>query len=161
MNYNRAWILLPLLAFASPAAAHSFSSGDITITHPYLRSTPPAATNGAGYMVLTNEGAEADTLLAIETPAAEEVQFHRTVITEGIASMQPLEGGFEIPAGAEVVIGEDGTHLMLVNLTQPIQEGEPVEATLTFEKAGTVEVRFEVEPLGKLVDQHAGGGHDE
>jgi len=161
MNYMRALILLPLLAATSTVSAHGFTHGDITITHPFLRSTPPAATNGAGYMVVTNMGSDPDTLLAIETPAAEEVQFHRTVITDGIASMQPVEGGFEIPAGGEVVVGDKGTHLMLVNVTQPIREGEIIEATLTFEKAGELEMYFEVEPLGKVIDQHAGGGHGE
>lgn len=159
MKVLRAVAVAIALAAPSSASAHGFTHGNITITHPFLRETPPTARNGAGCLVLTNVGSEADTLLAVETSAAREVQFHRTVIEDGIASMRPIENGFRIPAGEEVVIGEGGTHLMLVDLAQPIREGELVEATLIFEESGMLQMYFEVEPVRKVVNQHAVGGH--
>ena len=158
---KRRSILVLLAAFVVPGSAlgHGFKIGNLSITHPFFRATPPGVSTGGGYMVITNNGTEADRLLGIETTIADSVEFHRTVVTDGIASMQPVEGGFEIPAGAQTVIGDDGTHVMLVGVREQIIEGGIYDATLIFEKAGRYEMYFEVEPLAKLIDQHKDGGH--
>ena len=140
-----------------PASAHGFTIGELEIVHPFLRATPPKATTAAGYMVIRNGGSTSDRLLRIETTAAEKVEFHRTVVEGGIAKMQPIKEGFEIPAGGEVRLGADGTHAMLVvDLTGPIDLGFLIDATLVFEKAGALPMTFEVEPAGtKLEDTEA------
>ena len=48
--------LLCLLAFASPASAHSFKLGALEIGHPWARETPPSAQTGAGYFTVKNTG---------------------------------------------------------------------------------------------------------
>ena len=140
-----------------PASAHGFTIGELEIVHPFLRATPPKATTAAGYMVIRNGGSTSDRLLRIETTAAEKVEFHRTVVEGGIAKMQPIKEGFEIPAGGEFRLGADGTHAMLVvDLTGPIDLGFLIDATLVFEKAGALPMTFEVEPAGtKLEDTEA------
>lgn len=152
--------LLALVFLASlliaPASAHGFKIGEIEIVHPFLRATPPKATTAAGYMVLRNEGSAPDRLLRIETTAAGRVEFHRSVVEDGIAKMQPIKEGFEIPAGGEFRLGADGTHAMLVGLTGPVDLGFLIDATLVFEKAGALPMTFEVEPAGtKLEDTEA------
>ena len=37
---------------------------------------------------------------------------------------------------------------MMTNLTRPLAKGEKVKGTLTFEKAGKVDVEFAVEAIG-------------
>lgn len=153
-------LLLPLMA--SPIIAHEFAAGSLEIVHPYLRATPPMAQTGAGYVILRNSGVEADRLLAIETPAADRVEFHQSVVENSIATMVPIQGGLEIPAGGEYRLGMDGTHAMLVGLKAPIRLGEVIEGTLVFEKAGRVDITFEVERAGTTLDQAEkdhGNGH--
>lgn len=152
--------LLALVFLASlliaPASAHGFKIGEIEVVHPFLRATPPKATTAAGYMVIRNDGATPDRLLRIETTAAGRVEFHRSVVEDGIAKMQPIKEGFEIPAGGEFRLGADGTHAMLVGLTGPVDLGFLIDATLVFEKAGALPMTFEVEPAGtKLEDTEA------
>ena len=151
--------VVALLLLSQPAPAHEFTIGDITVTHPFSRATPPTARTGAGYLVLTNNGSEPDRLVAVETAVAESVEFHQTVVKDGMATMTPVSNGFEIPPGGKVVIGDDGLHIMLVGLKQPLREGETIDATLIFEKAGRSDVYFEVEALGQPVNQHQGSGH--
>lgn len=142
-----------LAGLVVPASAHKFKIGEIEIVHPFLRATPPKATTAAGYMVIRNDGATPDRLLRIETTAAGRVEFHRSVVEDGIAKMQPIKEGFEIPAGGEFRLGADGTHAMLVGLTGPVDLGSLIDATLVFEKAGALPMTFEVEPAGtKLED---------
>lgn len=143
-------IALVLLAASVPAAAlaHGFKASGIEIVHPFFRATPPGAKTGAGYVILRNNGTQSDRLLGIETEAAARVTFHRTVTENGMAKMVPIEDGLEIPAGGEYRLGLDGSHAMLEGLTAPIGLGQLIAGTLVFEKAGRVDIDFEVEPAG-------------
>lgn len=134
------------------AMAHGFKASDIEIVHPFFRATPPSAQTGAGYVVLKNNGTESDRLIGIETEAAERVTFHQTVTENDMAKMVPIEGGLEIPAGGEYRLGLDGSHAMLEGLTAPIGLGQVIEGTLIFEKAGRIDITFEVEPAGTTQD---------
>lgn len=146
----------------SCAAAHGFTAGTLEIVHPFLRATPPRAAMGAGYLVIKNTGTASDRLLGIETSAARRVAFHQSIIEDGIAKMRPIEGGLEIPSAGEYRLGEDGSHAMLVDLTGPISERELIEGTLIFERAGRVEMYFEVESAGATLSsaqQEHGSDH--
>jgi len=64
--------------------------------------------------------------------------------------------GIEIPAKGYVSMdrgAKEGYHLMLMNLTRPLADGERFPMTLTFQKAGALEVEVEV------VKPRAGHGH--
>jgi len=50
-------------------------------------------------------------------------------------------------------------HLMLLDLKRPLTEGETFPGTLTFEKAGTISVTFEVRGTGAGVREHEGHHH--
>lgn len=141
-----------LLVLAGPALGHGYKLAGIEITHPYISATLPGARTAAAYMILTNTSAQPDRLLAIETDAAAVVEFHQTVVTNGISRMRPIEGGLEIPSGGEYRLGADGSHAMLVDLVAPIGLGQLIEATLHFEHAGSLEIVFEVEPAGTTLE---------
>lgn len=149
--------LVSLGLLPSGVAAHGFTASTIEIVHPFFRATPPGAKTGAGYVVLRNTGTEADRLIGIETEAAERVTFHQSVTENDMVMMMPIEGGLEIPAGGEYRLGLDGSHAMLEGLTAPIQLGQLIEGTLIFEKAGRVNVTFEVEPVGTTQDDAMAG----
>lgn len=145
-------ITVTVLLAVPSTSAHQFSIAAIEIEHPFLRATPPNASTGAGYMIIRNKGGEPDRLIGIETEAAGRVEFHRSVIENGVAKMVPIEGGIEIPAGGEFGLGFDGSHAMLVDLTAPIGLGQIIMGTLIFEKAGRLEMDFEVEPIGATLE---------
>lgn len=156
-----AFMAVALMSPTSGAFAHGFETSELDIIHPFLRATPPGAKTGAGYVIIRNNGSEPDRLLGIETEAAARVEFHQSVVEDGIAKMRPIEGGIEIPAGGEYRLGADGSHAMLVGLAGEIGLGFLVDATLIFEKAGRVPITFEVEPPGATLEsagkEHADG----
>lgn len=138
---RQAWIALLLAAGAcAPSAA---KLGAIEIMDVWVASTvvmPGMAMNGAAYMVIWNRGNEPDRLVAAETDAAQAVELHQTVIDgQGIATMKPLTA-VELPPNAEVRIEPGSYHLMLVAITREFKVGDIVNLSLTFEKAGTVEL---------------------
>ena len=100
---------------AVPAGGDTTSStgSGITIIEPLARASIP---NGAVYMTLTNEGESDDTLLQIETDAAQAAELHETQIDkQGIMRMKPV-GQLPLPAGESVSLGPGGKHIMLINL---------------------------------------------
>jgi copper(I)-binding protein len=139
---------------AVPGWAHEFTVGALTIGHPYAVATPAGARTGAGYLSVTNAGAEADRLVAVEADFPR-VELHATEVDAGgVARMRAVEA-VEVPAGATVTLAPQGTHVMFIGLTAPLAEGARVPAVLVFEKAGEVAVEFAVEPR-KADDGHAG-----
>ncbi|MFD0988179.1 copper chaperone PCu(A)C [Methyloligella solikamskensis] len=142
-----ALVALTLVAASAVAQAHDHKAGEIKIVQPWSRATPGGAEVGAGYLTIENTGKEADRLTGGSTPIAEMLEVHSMTMEGNMMKMRKLDG-LDIPAGGSVALKPGGNHIMLMGLKQPIEEGKPFTATLTFEKAGDVEVEFTVEPIG-------------
>ena len=137
------------LIVTQSAFAHEFKLGDLEIVHPWSRATPPGAAVGAGYLVINNHGSSADRLVsAAADEVAGHVEIHEMAVKDGVMTMKPLPDGLEIPAGGSVALKPGSFHLMLMDLKAPLKEGTEFHGTLTFEKAGTVEVHFAVQGVG-------------
>lgn len=132
---------------ASPALAHEYTEGEVTIDHPWSRPTPPGVPMGVGYMVITNNGDSAITFTSASTPRAASVSIHESSMKDGNMSMRPLKEGLTIPAGETVELKPQGYHLMLEELDSPLKEGESIPLTVNFDGADTMEVELNVEPL--------------
>jgi copper(I)-binding protein len=144
-------ILLPALmlaCMATGAFAHGYKLGNLVIGHPWSRATPKGATVAAGYMTLTNNGTTPDRLIAGSSEAAPKFEIHEMSMDGGVMKMRELKNGLEIPPGATVALKPGSYHVMLVGLTHPLAKGDRVKGTLTFEKAGKVDVEFVVEAIG-------------
>ncbi len=144
-----------VLAIGQPLAAHEFKLGDLEIGHPWSRATPAGAKVAAGYATIRNGGAETDRLLSASGEIAGRTEIHEmSVDDKGVMTMRPVQG-VDVPAGGAAELKPGGFHIMFIDLKAGAREGERFKGTLTFEKAGTVEVEFAVEPMGGGQD----GGH--
>jgi len=152
---NIATVCLPL-SFAAALAGEAVQAGDLKLETPWTRATPPNAMVGGGYLTITNTGSEPDRLIAAASPIAAKVEIHDMKVENGIMTMRPVSGGLVIPAGETVTLAPGGLHVMFVKLTGPMKQGERVAATLTFEKAGAVEIMFPVAAIGASKPDHAG-----
>jgi copper(I)-binding protein len=144
-------LLLLAVAFAfaaSTALAHDYKAGAIVIDHPWARATPRGASVGAGYFSLTNTGSTADRLIAASAAAAGRVELHEMTMVDGVMRMRPVRDGIELKPGQKIEFKSNAFHLMLVDLKEPLQQGQRFKGTLTFEKAGAVEIEFAVEGIG-------------
>jgi copper(I)-binding protein len=100
--------------------------------------------NGAAFMLLRNGGDTADRLVAAQSAVANTVEIHETTMDGGVMKMRPVVGGIEVPAGAQVELKPGGYHVMLIGLTQDLQEGDRFQIVLRFEKSGPITVEAEV-----------------
>jgi copper(I)-binding protein len=133
---------------ASAAPAHDYKAGSIQIDHPWARATPRGATVAAGYFKLTNTGSTPDRLVGGSSSASKEIEIHEMSMTDGVMRMRPMKGGLEIKPGQTVELKPGGSHLMMIDLKQQLQQGQRVKGTLVFEKAGSVDVEYAVEGIG-------------
>ncbi|WP_274629936.1 copper chaperone PCu(A)C [Arvimicrobium flavum] len=147
--------ILAVLAFAGTAFAHEYKAGTLDIDHPWTRATLPGAKVAAGYMTVKNSGSEPDRLVSVSTDIADKAEIHEMAVDPaGVMTMRPLAGALEIPAGGEAKLAPKGLHIMFMGLKTQLVEKERYKATLTFEKAGKVEVEFKAEPIGESHDAH-------
>lgn len=129
---------------AGAAAAQEFKAGPLEIDHPWSRATPKGAKVGAGYVTIKNTGSEPDRLVSATSPAAGKLEFHEMSMDKGVMKMRPVPEGIEIKPGETVELKPSSFHIMMMDLKQPIERGKSFKASLTFEKAGPVEVEFTV-----------------
>jgi copper(I)-binding protein len=141
----------------APAFAQHYKVGDLRVDQPWARATPGQVPNGAVYLTLTNEGATADRLVGASSPTAKHAGLHSHSMEEGVMKMRPVKA-MEVVPGSPTVLKPGGLHIMLMGLKAPLKEGERFPVTLTFERAGSLEVEVMVEKLGAMEPGH--GKHD-
>jgi copper(I)-binding protein len=128
-----------LLASCKPASAPPAVSVDGV----WARANVPGQSGSAAYFTIRNAGGE-DTLLTVSSPGAN-ASLHSTSMDNGVMRMRPLET-LDIPANGTVELKPGGTHVMLMELKQPLQAGSALELDLKFEKSGERKVMAEVRP---------------
>ncbi|MGB7241499.1 MAG: copper chaperone PCu(A)C [Sulfitobacter sp.] len=125
-------------------------AGDLTIKDPYVRSSSATAVTGAAFMMIMNGSDTEDRLIAAKTGAAKRVELHtHTEDANGVMKMTEIEGGIVIPAGEMHALQRGGDHVMLMGVTEALVQGEEIELTLTFEKAGDVTITVPVDHTRK------------
>lgn len=130
--------LAAILALATGADASS-----VMVMKAYARaSATPAAETGAAYVSVMVHGG-ADRLIAVSTPAAKMAGLHETRQVDGVMKMQHVDG-IDVPADGMLEMKPGGYHIMLMGLNAPLKEGDEIDLTLTFEKAGEVKVKAKV-----------------
>jgi copper(I)-binding protein len=147
-----------LAALPFAAAAADYEVGSIHVTQPWVRATPKGASSAAAYLTVTNAGTAPDRLTCAGTDAAAQCQIHTMSMENGVMKMRPVEGGLEIKPGETVTLKPGGDHMMFVKLKHPLQTGNAVEATLQFEKAGTVKIEMPVVAIGAAAPGATTGG---
>jgi len=150
---TRLLTLLLVAGLATAAQAHEYKVGSLEIKHPWTRATPKSAPVAGGYMNITNTGTTADRLIGGSTDVAKKFEIHQMSMDGGVMKMRELKDGLEIPPGATVELKPGSYHIMMVTLSRPLAKGDKVKASLTFEKAGKVDVDFAVQAMGG----HSGG----
>lgn len=130
------------------AAAHEFDLAGLQIIHPSIPATPAGATTAPVYLVIANEGAEDERLMAIETPFGP-VKFLRPVeAVDGTVTMQEL-AWIDLPVGEIVTLVRGPMEMRgrVGNVTKPLLEGGELSGTMVFQKRGRYDVFFMIDPL--------------
>lgn len=138
------------LGGAIVAEAAEYRVGSLSVDHVWARASAGPAKSGVTYLMISNEGETTDRLVKIETPVAMKASLHAHVVENGIMKMGPIKA-IEVSPGAPVMLKPGGTHIMLMGLKAPLKEGQMFPMTLTFAKAGRVNVKVMVHGPGAMM----------
>jgi copper(I)-binding protein len=130
------------------AGSATFKLGDLTVTSPWTRATPGGAKIAGGYLMITNNGTTPDRFVGAKSAEADQVEIHEMSMNDGVMKMRPVPIGVEIKPGETVEFKPGGYHLMFMDIRLPFKQGDAIKATLRFEKAGSLDVKFSVRALG-------------
>ncbi|MYM26452.1 copper chaperone PCu(A)C [Duganella sp. FT135W] len=135
-------LLSLMLLAALPALAQ------VTVSEPWVRATVAAQKATGAFMTLTST--QPVTLVGVSSPAAGVVEVHEMKMENDMMRMRQLPS-LPLPAGQPVKLAPGGYHLMLLDLKQPLKDGDKVALTLEIEDAkkvrSTVVVDAPVKPL--------------
>jgi len=136
--------LLAAMAFASAAA-----SAQTTVKDAWVRSTvAPQKATGAFMQITSAQGGK---LVSAQSPLAGVTEVHEMAMDGNVMKMRAVPA-LELPAGKAVDLKPGGYHVMLMDLKQPLKEGESVPLTLVVEgkdgKRETLELKVPVKAAG-------------
>lgn len=130
-----------LLLLAGAAAALAATDG-LTISNPWIRYIGPK-TPAAGYFTLTNNDSHEATLTGASSPDCGQLMLHRSIMSNGMASMQTVPS-VPVPAHGAVTFSPGGYHLMCVSPSSSMKPGPSVPVTLRFQDGTSLIATFPV-----------------
>ena len=134
---------IALALAAAPALAQ------VKVDNPWVRGAVPGQLATGAFLDITS--ARDAALVKAESPIAATVEVHAMAMKNNVMTMHEVPK-IALPAGKQVRLAPGGFHIMLMDLKQPVKNGESVPIRLTIEypdrKRETVEVKAEVRGLG-------------
>lgn len=130
------------LGLASPAVA------EVIVSDPWARASAGMARAGAAFMSIENTGSD-DRLVAAHADVSEVVELHTHIKDGDVMRMRKVEA-IALPGGQTTALEPGGLHVMFINLTDPLTEGETFPLTLVFEEAGQQTVTVQVRGVGAM-----------
>lgn len=101
----------------------------LAVSHAWVRQPPPGTGVLAGYATLVNRGETRILVDAVSSPAFGAIEIHRTVVTDGIARMQPVEQ-LVLEPGQRLDLAPGSYHLMLFRPQGDLAPGQSIALTL-------------------------------
>jgi copper(I)-binding protein len=134
-------------------------SAQTRVDDAWVRATVAGQPSSGAFMTVT---ASADSkLLSVQTPVAGLVQIHEMSMKDDVMKMQQVQS-VALPSGKAVSFDPNGYHIMLMNLTGQIKEGNKVPLTLIVEDARGEKESIQVEAVAKAIGtmDHSSMTHD-
>ncbi|MAN47717.1 MAG: hypothetical protein CMF04_16190 [Hyphomonas sp.] len=140
-------VLLTFAVFFPATGSAQNELSTVRVEQPWARASIGASRPAVAYLTLINEGEDPVRIVGFEAPVAGQAEPHRTVAENGMMRMQPA-GTLDVPAGERIVLEPGGLHLMLMDLAEPLEEGESFPLTVRFEDGAHVTVTIPVLGVG-------------
>jgi copper(I)-binding protein len=113
------------------------SSGNISISNASARFLLDNRPGGI-FLTIHNKG-DADRLVKATSPISERVELHTHINDNGVMKMRETEA-IDIAANGVTEFKSGGYHIMIFDVAKKPEKGTTIALTLTFEKAGPVDL---------------------
>ena len=137
-------LITSTLALAiTPSHAQTAASG-LKVEAPWARPTVQGQAAGGGFLRIVG-GPAADKLVGASAGIAGRVELHTMSMDGNVMRMRQIDS-IDVPAGKTAELAPGGLHVMFMDLKTPLKTGSSFPLTLTFERAGAVQVDVKVQP---------------
>ena len=126
----------------------------VEVSDAWVRATGQGQKATGVFMNLTAK--KATRLVGVKTDLTTSAEVHEMKMEKDVMKMQAVKA-LDLPAGKTVALKPGSYHVMLMDLSKPLDEGSPVVLTLLFEDAAGVKTQQEVNVVAKKM---AMGGKD-
>lgn len=149
---------LPAMLLALAALAASCGGDEaIEVEDAWARTSPMVTRAGVVYMQLTSSDGDSLVSADVDSSIAAGVELHETVMADmesdvesddmegmgGAMTMRPVDA-IALPPGDTVALEPGGLHIMLMELTEPLEAGKTFDLTLEFAESDERVVEIEV-----------------
>jgi copper(I)-binding protein len=135
------------LLLAGAAQAHSHKVKQLEIVHPWCIETEDTTKPVVVSMTIKNAGGKPDRLLRASAPSAVKTELRAGAppdAEDGVIAAIPVDGR------GEVNLKRGGPHILLTGVKKPLGAYDSFPMTLTFARAGKVEIEVMVEEASVL-----------
>ena len=119
----------------------------------YVRLLPPSAKTTGAFMMLMNHTDKDKKLIKATSDVANKVEVHNHVMVDGMMQMREVPF-IAIKANQSIELKPGSYHIMLIDLKQPLQEGQIVEMTLVMDDGEKVVVKAPVKKMNEHKHHH-------
>ena len=135
----------PLAAFLSCLFCLPAMAGDVSlkVEQPWARASLGGVRNAIVFGALVNEGSAPLAIVSGSTPVAERVEFHIHAMNGDVMTMKQLDA-IELKPGERAMLQPGGLHIMLIDLKQPLKQGDSFPLTLITRDGVSVKVDVKV-----------------
>jgi copper(I)-binding protein len=124
------------------------SAASLSITDAWSRQPAEGQMKTAVYGVVSNTTDADITLVSASTSVTSNVELHETLVADdGTMSMQEVEAGFVVPAGATFTFEPGGPHVMLLDIDPATYPTDSVDMILVGDGGETLAFEAEVREL--------------
>lgn len=139
---NKKTIPILILLILTTVLLSACSQGGFNIVDVWARPGFQGDTSAA-YFTIQNNTAQDEALLSASSDIAEKVEFHHSMMVEGVMKMEP-QNSIPIPSQSVVELEPGDFHVMFINLAHDLEPGDSFELTLNFKNAGEMTIDVKV-----------------
>ncbi|WP_029935285.1 copper chaperone PCu(A)C [Thiomicrospira pelophila] len=132
-------------------------AADLEIENPFVREMPPTAPATGAFMTMINSSDQDIAIVSAKSDAAKTVELHTHTHDNGVMRMREIPK-ILVPAMGQAELKPGGLHIMLINPTRALKEGDEVRIVVTLKDGSEQEI---IAPVRKIMGmgQHKGMGH--
>lgn len=133
------------------------AQAQVMVQEPWVRATVAQQNATGAFMRLSST--TGSTLVQADSNVAKHVEIHEMAMENDVMKMRQIPG-IALPAGQQVELKPGGYHIMLIDLSQQVREGDYVPLVLTFEGADGKRETITIDaPARPLNSGSIGHGH--
>lgn len=126
-----------------PEHAHKhddIKTNNITIEYARVNPTVPGMKVTSAYFNIHNGDSRDIKVIGAKSNITNKTEIHEHKLVNGLMKMQHVDQGIAIPSGTMVELKPGGYHIMIMNLNEPVHEGDIVEIELLFSDGTHIDV---------------------